>query len=150
MLLRAAGSGIGWNAMVLQAAKKVAVGQVPVTEVCVRTTLSKLSPGGTAESSPGRSPGKRFETRISPAGTAEIPQDAILGSSTSENGLFAIRGSQPRTIPDFLHAALETSAYAAFFTESRTRLRDSTTHRKSGFVLGCFQPSLRDCSLARC
>ncbi len=51
--------------------------------------------------------------------------------------------SNPRTAPDFLHAALDRSAYAAFFTESRTRLFDSTKlHRKSGYVLGYFQPSL--------
>jgi hypothetical protein len=49
------------------------------------------------------------------------------------------------TTLDFLHAALDRSAYAAFFTESRTRLLDSTKlHRKSGFVLGYSQPSLRD------
>jgi hypothetical protein len=49
----------------------------------------------------------------------------------------------PRTAPDFLHAALDRSAYAAFFTESRTRLLDSTKlHRKSGSVLGYFQPEL--------
>src|SRR5580704_386175 len=35
----------------------------------------------------------------------------------------------PSTAPDFLYAALDTSAYAAFFTESRMRLVDppSTT-----------------------
>jgi hypothetical protein len=35
--------------------------------------------------------------------------------------------------PDFLYAALDRSAYAAFFTESRMRLVDSNKlHRKSG------------------
>jgi hypothetical protein len=49
----------------------------------------------------------------------------------------------PRTTPDFLHAALDRSAYTAFFTESRTKLLCSTKlHRKSGFVLGHFQPGL--------
>jgi hypothetical protein len=39
-----------------------------------------------------------------------------------------------RPPPDFLLAALDRFAYAAFFTESRTRLLDSTKlHRKSGF-----------------
>ncbi len=33
--------------------------------------IHRFSPGGTAESSPGRSPGKRFEVQASPAGTAE-------------------------------------------------------------------------------
>ncbi len=37
----------------------------------MRTAIQRFSPGGTAESSPGRSPGKRFERRTSPAGTAE-------------------------------------------------------------------------------
>jgi hypothetical protein len=51
----------------------------------------------------------------------------------------------PRTTPDFLYAALDTSAYTAFFTESRARLSDSNKlHRKSGYVLGYSQPSLRD------
>jgi hypothetical protein len=53
--------------------------------------------------------------------------------------------STPRTTPDFLHATLDRSAYAAFFTESRTRLLDSIKlHRKSGSVLGYSQPSRRD------
>jgi hypothetical protein len=66
----------------------------------VTTTLSNLSPVGTAESSPGLT-------------------------------------------PDFLHAALGRSAYAAFFTESRMGLSDSTKlHRKSGSVLGYSQPIL--------
>jgi hypothetical protein len=48
----------------------------------------------------------------------------------------------PRTTPDFLYAALDTSAYAAFFTESRTRLSDSNKlHRIPGSVLGYSQPS---------
>jgi hypothetical protein len=35
--------------------------------------------------------------------------------------------------PDFLYAALDVSAYAAFFTERRRRLIDSNKpHRKSG------------------
>jgi hypothetical protein len=56
-------------------------------------------------------------------------------------------GNLPRTNPDFLHAALDRSAYAAFFKESRTRLRGSNKlHRRSGSVLGYSQPSLRDCS----
>jgi hypothetical protein len=36
-----------------------------------------------------------------------------------------IASSKPRTDPDFLHATLDRSAYAAFFTESRTRLLGS-------------------------
>jgi hypothetical protein len=48
----------------------------------------------------------------------------------------------PRTALDFLYAALDASAYAAFL-ESRTRLSDSyKLHRKSGYVLGYSQPSL--------
>ena len=51
--------------------------------------------------------------------------------------------SKPRTTPDFLYAALDSSAYAAFFTESRTRLLGSATlHRKSRSVLGYSQPEL--------
>jgi len=53
----------------------------------------------------------------------------------------------PRTAPDFLYAALDISACAAFFTESRMRLILSTNpNRKSGYVLGNSQPSLRDYS----
>ena len=70
-----------------------------------RATLTKLSPAGTAESSPGRSPGKRLE-RASLVGTAqsypghgpgfgcpnrewsiselEVPQDCILGYFQSD------------------------------------------------------------------
>ena len=49
----------------------------------------------------------------------------------------------PGLTPDFLYVAPDTSAYAAFFTESRTRFIDSTKlHRKSGSVLGYSQPSL--------
>jgi hypothetical protein len=56
---------------------------------------------------------------------------------------------KPRTTPDFLYAALDRSAYAAFFTESCMRLIDSTKlHRKSGYVLGYFQPSLAGLSPA--
>jgi hypothetical protein len=50
-----------------------------------------------------------------------------------------------RLDPDFLYAALDTSAYAAFLTESRMRLIDSNKlHRKPGSILGNSQPSLRD------
>jgi hypothetical protein len=72
-------------------------------------------------------------------------QDYILGYfQPSLAGLFGL-SCLPRTTPDFLHAALDRSAYAAFFTESRTRLLGPTKlHRKSGSVLGYFQPSLRD------
>ena len=45
----------------------------------------------------------------------------------------------PRTTPDSLYAALDTSACAAFFTESRMRLIDSNkAHTKSGYVWGIF------------
>jgi hypothetical protein len=48
-----------------------------------------------------------------------------------------------RTTPDFLNAALDRPAYAAFSTESRVRLGDSTMlHRKSGSALGYSQPEL--------
>jgi len=60
-------------------------------------------------------------------------------------GTFPVCLGFPGLAPDFLHATLDRSAYAAFFTESRMRLIDSTKlHRKSGSVLGYFQPSLRD------
>jgi hypothetical protein len=42
----------------------------PGALVCVRTD-HKRSPGGTAELSPGRSPGKGFRDTTSPEGTAE-------------------------------------------------------------------------------
>ena len=46
----------------------------------VGCALSKSSPVGTAESSPGRSPGYMIRETSSPAGTADkMPQDAILG-----------------------------------------------------------------------
>jgi hypothetical protein len=55
-----------------------------------------------------------------------MSQDIVLGwlPRISNNSFQWI--SLPRTTPDFLYAALDTSAYAAFFTESRTRLSDST------------------------
>jgi hypothetical protein len=57
----------------------------------------------------------------------------------------------PGLPPDFLHATLDRSVYAAFFTESRMRLVGSTNlHRKSGSVLGHSQPSLRDWSRWEC
>ena len=44
------------------------------------------------------------------------------------------KGPLPK-FPDFLYAALEISAYAAFFTESRTRLIGSAELlRKSGYA----------------
>jgi hypothetical protein len=62
---------------------------------------------------------------------------------------FACDHVHPGLTPDFLYVALDASAYAAFFTESRTRLIDPTElHRKSGSVLGHSQPSLRDWSFA--
>ena len=72
-------------------------------------------------------------------------QDYILGYfQPSLAGLFGLL-RLPRTTPDFLHAALDRSAYAAFSTESRVKLGDSTMpHGKAGSVLGYFQPSLRD------
>jgi hypothetical protein len=61
---------------------------------------------------------------------------------TDSSGTGRSSNTPPSTTPDFLYAALDTSAYAAFFTESRTRLIDSTKfHRKSGSVLGYSQPS---------
>jgi hypothetical protein len=49
----------------------------------------------------------------------------------------------PRTTPDFLHATLDRSAYAAFFTESRTRQLDSIKlHRKSGYRPGLLSATL--------
>jgi hypothetical protein len=58
-------------------------------------------------------------------------------------GLGRFSNLYPGLTPDFLYAALDTSAYAAFFTESRTRLSDSNKlHRKSGSVLGYSQPEL--------
>jgi hypothetical protein len=57
----------------------------------------------------------------------------------------AISGSRriPSTPPDFLYAALDISACAAFFTESRMKLIFSTNpNRKFGYVLGYFQPDL--------
>jgi hypothetical protein len=52
---------------------------------------------------------------------------------------FACGPGSPRTDLDFLHATLDRSAYAAFFTESRTRLLGSTElHRKSRYRPGAF------------
>jgi|ERR1700677_3262664 hypothetical protein len=52
---------------------------------------------------------------------------------------FACGPGSPRTDPDFLHATLDRSAYAAFFTESRMRLLGSIKlHRKSGYRPGAF------------
>ena len=73
------------------------------------------------------------------------PRTDVLGNSQSSLRDWSCWERIPRTAPDFLYAALDMSAYAAFFTESRMRLIDSTKpNRKSGFVLGYFQPSLRD------
>jgi hypothetical protein len=77
-----------------------------------------------------------------------MPRDVILGYLYLRNGLFAIpaQPTQDHVLgnfsrpcgtarwhlltqdlpPDFLHAALDGSACAAFFTESRMRLIDST------------------------
>jgi hypothetical protein len=75
------------------------------------------------------------------------PRTDVLGHSQSSLRDWSRWECRPSTAPDFLHAALDRSAYAAFFTESRTRLFGSTKlHRKSGYVLGYSQPSLRDCS----
>ncbi len=75
------------------------------------------------------------------------PGTDVLGHSQSSLRGWSRWECRPSTAPDFLHAALDRSAYAAFFTESRTRLFGSTKlHRKSGYVLGYSQPSLRDCS----
>ena len=64
-------------------------------------------------------------------------------------GTTPIASPLPRTAPDFLYAALDISACAAFFTESRMRLILSTNpNRKSGYVLGYFQSELS--KLARC
>ena len=50
-----------------------------------------------------------------------------------------VRSKLTQADPDFLHAALDRSAYAAFFTESRTKLLGSTKlHRKSGYRPGEF------------
>jgi hypothetical protein len=55
------------------------------------------------------------------------------------SGTIQVCAVGPRTDPDFLRATLERSAYAAFFTESRTRLLGSTKlHRKSGYRPGAF------------
>jgi hypothetical protein len=73
------------------------------------------------------------------------PRTDVLGHSQSSLRDLSRWITLPRTTPDFLYVALDTSAYAAFFTESRTRLSDSNKlHRKSGSVLGYSQPSLRD------
>jgi hypothetical protein len=77
-------------------------------------SLSKLSPAGTAESSPGRESWVSMRQRAVPQGRLKIPQDAILGDSISE--MDYSRLGQPTQDP----------------------------------VLGHFQPSLRDYSVARC
>jgi hypothetical protein len=73
-------------------------------------------------------------------------QDSVLGNfQPSLAGLGRPLGIVPSTAPDFLYATLDTSAYAAFFTESRMRLIDPTKlNRKSRSVQGYSQPSLRD------
>src|ERR1700684_387840 len=52
---------------------------------CVKTRDSPLSPVGTAESSPGRSPGydQQQETRSVPKGRLRMSQDEILGALES-------------------------------------------------------------------
>ena len=60
---------------------------------------------------------------------SRFTQDSVLGHfQPSLSGLNLSFTYLPRTTPDFLHAALDRSAYAAFFTESRTRLLDSTSY----------------------
>jgi hypothetical protein len=59
-------------------------------KVCDRLcylAAASLSPEGTAENSPGRSPGYSLSKRCSPEGTAENSQDEILG--------WLKRGEQP-------------------------------------------------------
>jgi hypothetical protein len=47
---------------------------------------------------------------------------------------YIIKSRNRMAAPDFLYAALDKSACAAFFTESRMRLIDSNQlHRKSGY-----------------
>ena len=104
-----------------------------------------MSPVGTAENIPGHGPGLAAPNREKSISEVEVPQDCILGIFSRPCGTGSSLESLPRTTPDFLYAAPDGSAYAAFFTESRMRLIDSTKpNRKSGYVLGYSQPSLRD------
>ncbi len=101
--------------------------------VCVRTTLSKFSPVGTAESSPGRSPGNNSRHEISPAGTTENAPGCNPGVSRSLKG----------TIRDSMERA--SCCQSAFHTcgpgSPRTNVRDAPGHS---------QPSLRDWSRSEC
>jgi hypothetical protein len=75
----------------------------------------------------------------------DAAQDFVLGHFQPSLRDWSSFHMLPGIPPDFLYAALDASAYAAFFTESRVRLIDSNQlNRKSGSILGYFQPSLRD------
>src|ERR1700677_3928480 len=91
----------------------------------------KLSPVGTAESSPGRSPGERFERRTSPAGTAENDPGCNPGVLLPPK--WTIRDSRYPTQDHVLG-------------NSQPSLRDcSLVHANLGLtVLGYSQSSLRD------
>jgi hypothetical protein len=74
--------------------------------------------------------------RLRPGNSQPSPFDKLRAGSS---GLLR-SPLLPRTAPDFLHAALDIFACAAFFTESRMRLILSTNlDRKFGYVLGYFQ-----------
>jgi hypothetical protein len=101
------------------------------------------SPAGTTENDPGRQSWVVWTTgecygnhpRRTRWSIAEVggTQDCILGHFQPSLRDWVVLEPIPRTTPDFLYAALGTSAYAAFFTESRTRLCGSNKlHRKSG------------------
>ncbi len=70
-----------------------------------------------------------------------MPQDCILGNFQPSLRDWSVFRISPRTTPDFLYAALDTSAYAVPARRDRTRVIDSTElHRKSRSVLGYSQP----------
>jgi hypothetical protein len=79
---------------------------------CVRTALAKSSPAGTAENSPGRSPGLATCHRVVPQGRLKMTQDRVLG-----------------WLPE-------------------PRIVHFGDRVPQDCILGDFQPSLRDCSLA--
>jgi hypothetical protein len=91
----------------------------------------QLSPGGTAESSPGRESWVSVRQRVVPQGRLKITQDAILGYFYLRKGLITIRSSQPRT----MSWVTFSRPYGTSFV-SRIFPQDC--------VLGYSQPSLRD------
>jgi hypothetical protein len=94
---------------------------------------SVTSPEGTTENFPGRKSWVNLALYSKIPVGKSLPSTAYWVIFSRPYGTNHAFRPNPGLTPDFLHAALERPAYAAFFTESRTRLIDSTKlHRNPG------------------